>query len=40
MPSDTRETGLQIMLDEEDLAAIDDWRFSQRMPSRTAAVRK
>lgn len=39
MPSNTRETRLQIMLDEEELAAIDDWRFSQRMPSRAAAVR-
>ncbi|MBW8637666.1 hypothetical protein K1W69_10755 [Hoeflea sp. WL0058] len=40
MPSNTRETRVQIMFDEEELAAIDDWRFSQRMPSRAAAVRK
>ena len=36
----SRETRLQIMLDEDELAAIDDWRFSQRMPSRAAAVRR
>jgi hypothetical protein len=36
----TRETRLQIMLDEDELAAIDDWRFNQRMPSRAAAIRE
>ena len=36
----TRETRLQIMLDEDELAAIDDWRFKQRMPSRAAAIRE
>lgn len=35
----TRETRLQIMLNAEELAAIDDWRFIQRMPSRAAAIR-
>lgn len=30
---------LQIMLSEEELAAIDEWRFEHRMPSRSAAVR-
>lgn len=30
---------LQIMLSEEELAAIDEWRFRHRMPSRSAAVR-
>jgi len=35
-----RETRLQIMLDEEELAAIDDWRFQQRMPSRASAIRE
>ncbi len=35
----SRETRLQIMLNEEELAAIDDWRFEQRMPSRAAAIR-
>ena len=36
----TRETRLQIMLDQDELAAIDDWRFKQRMPSRAAAIRE
>lgn len=31
---------LQIMLTEEELQALDDWRFSRRMPSRAAAVRE
>jgi hypothetical protein len=31
---------LQIMLTREELAALDDWRFSRRMPSRAAAVRE
>jgi len=35
-----RETRLQIMLDDEELAAIDDWRFQRRMPSRAAAIRE
>jgi hypothetical protein len=36
----TREQRLQIMLTEEELSAIDDWRFSRRMPPRAAAVRE
>lgn len=35
----TREQRLQIMLTEEELQAIDDWRFARRMPTRAAAVR-
>ena len=31
---------LQIMLTREELAALDDWRFGRRMPSRAAAVRE
>lgn len=31
---------LQIMLSPEELAALDDFRFKQRMPSRAAAVRE
>ena len=31
---------LQIMLGAEELAALDDWRFARRMPSRAAAVRE
>ncbi|HUK59593.1 MAG TPA: hypothetical protein VLV50_10225 [Stellaceae bacterium] len=41
MPSDlSREERLQIMLSPDELAAIDDWRFAQRMPSRAAAIRE
>ncbi len=36
----SRETRIQIMLDNAELAAIDDWRFKQRMPSRAAAIRQ
>jgi hypothetical protein len=31
---------LQIMLTGEELSAVDDWRFSRRMPSRASAVRE
>jgi hypothetical protein len=31
---------LQIMLTAEELEALDNWRFSRRMPSRAAAVRE
>jgi metal-responsive CopG/Arc/MetJ family transcriptional regulator len=36
----TRPERLQIMLTQEELAALDDWRFTRRMPSRAAAVRE
>jgi hypothetical protein len=35
-----RDERLQIMLTEEELVALDDWRFARRMPSRAAAVRE
>lgn len=35
-----RTERLQIMLDEAELHAIDEWRFDHRMPSRAAAVRE
>jgi len=35
-----RDGRLQIMLDDDELNAIDDWRFQMRMPSRAAAVRE
>jgi hypothetical protein len=35
-----RPERLQIMLTEEELTAVDDWRFKRRMPSRAAAVRE
>jgi len=39
--SDTnREERLQIMLTEDELRIVDDWRFNQRMPSRASAVRE
>jgi hypothetical protein len=31
---------LQIMLTDQELNALDDWRFSARMPSRAAAIRE
>ena len=31
---------LQIMLEKTELAALDDFRFSNRLPSRAAAVRE
>jgi metal-responsive CopG/Arc/MetJ family transcriptional regulator len=36
----TRGERLQIMLTQEELKALDDWRFSRRMPSRASAVRE
>jgi hypothetical protein len=36
----SRGERLQIMLTEEELNALDDWRFERRMPSRAAAVRE
>lgn len=36
----TRGERLQIMLTPEEVAAVDDWRFKRRMPSRAAAVRE
>jgi len=40
MSDQNRDERLQIMLTEEELAALDDWRFARRMPSRAAAVRE
>ena len=31
---------LQIMVDSEELAALEDFRFNNRMPSRAAAIRE
>ena len=36
----SRGERLQIMLDEDELLAVDDFRFSHRVPSRAAAVRE
>jgi hypothetical protein len=38
--NDTRDERLQVMLSPEELAAIDDFRFKHRMPTRAAAVRE
>lgn len=35
-----REERLQIMLADDELKAVDDWRFDKRMPSRAAAIRE
>jgi metal-responsive CopG/Arc/MetJ family transcriptional regulator len=40
MSENGREQRLQIMLNEDELRALDDWRFARRMPSRAAAVRE
>jgi hypothetical protein len=36
----TRGERLQIMLTTEELEALDNWRFTARMPSRAAAIRE
>jgi hypothetical protein len=36
----SRGERLQIMLAGDELAALDDWRFARRMPSRASAVRE
>jgi hypothetical protein len=36
----TRGERLQIMLTPAELAVVDDWRFTKRMPSRASAVRE
>jgi hypothetical protein len=38
--SDMRGERLQVMLSPEELTAIDDFRFTHRMPTRAAAVRE
>lgn len=35
-----RTEKLQVMLDEIELQAIEEWRFRNRLPSRAAAIRK
>jgi hypothetical protein len=36
----TRGERLQIILTPEELEALDNWRFSARMPSRASAIRE
>lgn len=38
--SDMRDERLQVMLSPDELAALDDFRFTHRMPTRAAAVRE
>jgi hypothetical protein len=38
--NDMRDERLQVMLSPEELAAVDDFRFKHRMPTRAAAVRE
>jgi hypothetical protein len=38
--NDVRGERLQVMLSPEELAAVDDFRFKHRMPTRAAAVRE
>ncbi len=41
MPNRGKRTEkIQIMLDDDELAVIDDWRFENRVPSRAAAIRE
>lgn len=40
MVDSPRGERLQLMLTEDELTALDDFRFKQRMPSRAAAVRE
>ena len=39
-PAGKRTEKLQIMLSDAEIAAIDDWRFKHRLPSRAAAIRE
>jgi hypothetical protein len=38
--NDVRDERLQVMLSPEELAALDDFRFKHRMPTRAAAIRE
>lgn len=40
MKETERDVRLQIMLQPEELQAIEDWRFRKRMPSCASAVRE
>lgn len=35
-----RTEKIQLMLNDEEIKAIDDWRFEFRLPSRAAAIRE
>lgn len=40
MPTQEREIRLQIMIQPQEMDAIELWRFKTHMPSRAAAVRE
>jgi len=40
MTTETRGERLQIMLTQDEVAALDNWRFARRMPSRASAIRE
>ncbi len=40
MANRERDERVQMMLSREELAAVDDFRFKYRMPSRAAALRE
>ncbi len=40
MDDQNRGERLQVMLTDNELTALDDWRFARRMPSRAAAIRE
>lgn len=40
MSNINRAERLQIILTPEELTALDDWRFANRMPTRAAAIRE
>lgn len=40
MNDQKRGERLQVMLTEDELKALDDWRFGARMPSRASAIRE
>jgi hypothetical protein len=40
MSNMTKAERLQIILTPEELTALDDWRFANRMPTRAAAIRE
>lgn len=35
-----RTEKVQIMLNDDEIKVIDDWRFQNRLPSRAAAIRE
>jgi hypothetical protein len=40
MPREERDIRLQVMLQAQELEAIEHWRFAKHMPSRAAAIRE